>query len=61
MSDIKSPCTELCIIDDDTGLCVGCYRTSDEIAGWSDFSNEKKKEILKEIVLRTDKYNINNS
>ena len=61
MSDIKSPCTELCIIDDDTGLCVGCYRTSDEIAGWSDFNYEKKREILQEIVLRADKYKFTDS
>ena len=61
MSDIKSPCTELCIIDEDTGLCVGCYRTSDEIASWSDFNNEKKREILQEIVLRADKYKFTDS
>ncbi len=47
--EVKSPCNELCLVDEDTGLCVGCLRTSDEIADWQNYSNEKKLEVLSEI------------
>jgi predicted Fe-S protein YdhL (DUF1289 family) len=30
-----SPCIGICRLDDETGYCVGCGRTGDEIATWS--------------------------
>ena len=29
-----SPCIGVCKLDEDTGLCIGCARTADEIAQW---------------------------
>jgi hypothetical protein len=29
-----------------TGYCEGCFRTIDEIAGWSQFSNAEKLRVL---------------
>ena len=31
---VESPCVKICVIETD-GLCVGCARTLEEIAGWS--------------------------
>ena len=47
--EVKSPCNELCLIDEETGLCLGCLRTSEEIAMWSEYTNEQKENILSEI------------
>ena len=47
--EVKSPCNELCLVDEDTGLCVGCLRTSDEIALWSKYTNEQKADVIEEI------------
>jgi predicted Fe-S protein YdhL (DUF1289 family) len=33
-------------MDPVSGLCVGCYRTLDEIAGWIGFSNETKRALI---------------
>jgi uncharacterized protein len=33
-------------MDAPSGLCVGCYRTLDEIAGWIGFSNETKRALV---------------
>ena len=55
MSEVKSPCTDLCIIDEDTGLCIGCLRTSEEIAEWGNFSDDQKRAILKEVETRKEK------
>jgi len=43
---VASPCTSVCTIDPVSGLCTGCYRTLDEIAGWIDISNEAKRTII---------------
>jgi predicted Fe-S protein YdhL (DUF1289 family) len=29
-----------------TGYCIGCLRTLDEIAGWLEMSNEEKRRLL---------------
>ncbi len=31
---IKSPCIKLCVIEPESGYCIGCGRTRDEIGGW---------------------------
>jgi uncharacterized protein len=49
---IPSPCVNVCQMNPYTGLCRGCFRTLDEIAGWLDFSNAEKTEILKRLAGR---------
>ena len=49
-----SPCIDICQMDSESGLCVGCGRTIEEIANWSIFTNEKKKNILKELKSRNN-------
>ncbi|MBS91590.1 MAG: DUF1289 domain-containing protein [Rickettsiales bacterium] len=44
---IKSPCINVCDMDPKTGLCIGCHRTSDEIAKWKGFNENEKKKILR--------------
>lgn len=34
-SPVPSPCTSVCRMSGDTGLCEGCLRTLDEIVAWS--------------------------
>ena len=38
--EVESPCVKLCIIHEDSGFCMGCYRTRYEIEGWSRMSGE---------------------
>jgi predicted Fe-S protein YdhL (DUF1289 family) len=35
-----------------TGLCDGCFRTIDEIAGWSSFDTEQKAVVLSQAEAR---------
>ncbi len=46
---VASPCNDICIMDEYSGLCRGCYRTLDEIAKWSSFSNAEKQAVLEKI------------
>lgn len=41
-----SPCVSICTIDDQTGWCVGCARTLDEIRDWLIMTPEQKQELL---------------
>lgn len=52
MKETGSPCNGVCVMDEDTELCVGCLRTSDEIAGWAEYSEEQKETVMKKIALR---------
>jgi predicted Fe-S protein YdhL (DUF1289 family) len=43
---VASPCVSVCVIDVPTGLCAGCFRTLDEIAGWIDLSADERRTLL---------------
>ncbi len=47
MSDAEpqSPCISVCLLDD-RDICVGCYRSADEITDWFLADAEGKREIL---------------
>ncbi len=48
---IKSPCQLICTIDADS-ICVGCYRSTDEIAKWDSFTEEQKQKVMENITQR---------
>jgi len=43
---IATPCVKICLIDGESGLCVGCQRTLVEVAGWSRLSDAERAEIM---------------
>lgn len=46
---MESPCILVCSIDPKTDYCFGCGRTREEIAGWTLFSPEKRREIMDDL------------
>lgn len=42
---VKSPCIEVCALNDQD-VCIGCYRTANEIIEWFSASDERKRAIL---------------
>ena len=46
---IISPCIGVCKLDIDSNICVGCLRTTDEIAYWPQLDNEKAMQIMRQI------------
>lgn len=40
-----SPCVHICLMDYGLGLCIGCYRTLDEITHWANYSPEQKRAL----------------
>lgn len=51
-ASIESPCTNICVIHPDAKICVGCYRTGDEIGAWRSFSPQERQEIMALLHLR---------
>jgi predicted Fe-S protein YdhL (DUF1289 family) len=46
---MQSPCSLVCAIDPETGLCAGCGRTLDEIARWSVMTEDERQRIMSEL------------
>ncbi|MDO5630693.1 MAG: DUF1289 domain-containing protein [Paracoccus sp. (in: a-proteobacteria)] len=48
----QSPCVNICVIHPQEGICVGCYRTLDEIATWGGMSADGRRAVLAELPAR---------
>ncbi len=46
---IATPCIKLCIIDGQSGLCMGCYRQLTEVAAWQKLSDDDRARIMEEL------------
>ena len=46
---IVTPCVQVCAIDGESGLCLGCYRTLREVAGWGGFTDEERERLMAEL------------
>ena len=42
----ESPCISVCLLDDND-ICVGCYRSADEVTDWFMADAQGKRDILK--------------
>ena len=49
---IATPCIKVCIVDGESGLCMGCYRALPEVAAWQKFSDEERATIMAELPSR---------
>lgn len=48
----RSPCTGVCELSADTGLCRGCLRTMDEIVSWPALGPAGRQRILDQLARR---------
>lgn len=46
---VATPCIKVCIVDGESGLCLGCFRTLQEIAAWGTFPEERRAELMAEL------------
>jgi predicted Fe-S protein YdhL (DUF1289 family) len=46
---VPSPCIDVCKIDGDTGMCIGCLRTRDEIRGWKNMTDDLRLQMIEEL------------
>ncbi|NJM31439.1 MAG: DUF1289 domain-containing protein [Rhizobiales bacterium] len=43
---METPCVKVCVVDPDTGFCIGCGRTRGEIASWIGFSPAERHSVI---------------
>jgi predicted Fe-S protein YdhL (DUF1289 family) len=43
---LKSPCVSICALNEED-VCVGCWRTGNEISHWGNYNNEERRVVLK--------------
>jgi predicted Fe-S protein YdhL (DUF1289 family) len=48
---IKSPCVHICCLDE-KDICLGCYRSCDEICKWGAMNNDERKNVMKKVAER---------
>ena len=49
---VPSPCLSVCVMDPQTDVCAGCWRTLEEIGVWSRISDEAKRQVWQRIQQR---------
>jgi predicted Fe-S protein YdhL (DUF1289 family) len=54
-AEIDSPCIKICVIHPEERLCVGCYRSIEEIATWSRLAPEARRTIMADLPARAPK------
>jgi len=48
-------------MSEQTGLCIGCLRTIDEIALWGQMSSAEREQVLRQIQQRAGHWNVETS
>ena len=51
-ASVVTPCVKVCVVDGESGLCLGCYRTLAEVAGWARFSDDERVALMADLPSR---------
>jgi len=43
---LETPCVNVCLLDEKSGLCAGCGRSGDEIARWVEMTPDERRDIM---------------
>ena len=46
---IETPCIKICVVDPETGFCIGCGRTRGEIGGWLGMSADQRRTVMADL------------
>ncbi|MFM8376252.1 MAG: DUF1289 domain-containing protein [Phenylobacterium sp.] len=49
---VRTPCIKVCVVDGESGLCMGCYRRLSEVAGWSRMTPEARDAVMEALPSR---------
>ena len=46
---IATPCIKVCVVDGESGLCLGCFRQLSEVAGWARLTDDERDAIMADL------------
>ncbi|MBC6443517.1 MAG: DUF1289 domain-containing protein [Rhodobacteraceae bacterium] len=47
-----SPCVKLCVIHPKARICMGCFRSLEEIASWGSLDTDARRSLMAELPAR---------
>lgn len=53
--EIESPCIQICVVHPAERICTGCYRSIDEISGWSRMTAAERATVMDDLPARASK------
>ena len=54
LPEIATPCIKVCVIEPETGFCIGCGRTRMEIGNWLGISPAERQSIMQGLAERVE-------
>lgn len=48
-AEVESPCVKICVVHPEARICIGCHRTTDEIARWSRMTPDERGAVMAEL------------
>jgi predicted Fe-S protein YdhL (DUF1289 family) len=53
---IWSPCKKICVVDPAQSMCVGCFRTLDELGRWTLMTQDERLAVKAQLKAREADY-----
>ena len=53
--EVQSPCVKMCVVHPEERICIGCYRTIEEISVWSALTPAARTAIVDDLPNRAPK------
>jgi hypothetical protein len=53
---VKTPCVKVCFVDPTMQVCVGCFRTMEELGRWTRYSDDEREAIMQALPEREAAY-----
>ena len=53
---IWSPCIKVCFVDPDAEICVGCYRSMEELGRWAKMTDAERMAVGEALPARERAY-----
>lgn len=50
--EIQSPCVKLCVVHPEERICIGCFRSIEEISTWSRLTPEARAAVMADLPSR---------
>ncbi len=44
--EVDSPCVNICVIHPQAKICIGCFRTGQEISRWSSMTKQDRHKLI---------------
>ncbi|NPD19271.1 DUF1289 domain-containing protein [Alterinioella nitratireducens] len=48
-NEVESPCVKICVVHPNARICIGCFRSVEEITQWSRMSSAERARIMDEL------------